>query len=196
MLLSFPDYDTAIGDGDRPRAARRSRIRAGHVMQLLYIANRYEFRRDRTTLAEGAVVVCDRYLASSVAYGEAQGLDAGWLVDDAEASAAAVADACCSNPARSVAARKQRARDRYERDLALLARVRESYWRQAAQPVMGAHRRFAGQRCGDARSRSARSGHDSGCCKRPHLARARRRQRPARRRPASRRSSPHRRPGQ
>ena len=46
-------------------------------MQLLYIANRYEYRpRSSGWLAAGAVVVCDRYLASSIAYGEAQGLDA------------------------------------------------------------------------------------------------------------------------
>ena len=50
-------------------------------MQLLYIANRYEYRPQiEQWLASGAVVVCDRYLASSIAYGEAQGLDSAWLV--------------------------------------------------------------------------------------------------------------------
>ena len=32
-----------------------------------------------TLLSDGAVVICDRYLASSIAYGEAQGLDPAWL---------------------------------------------------------------------------------------------------------------------
>jgi hypothetical protein len=32
-------------------------------------------------LARGTILLCDRYLASSVAYGEAQGLDAAWLTE-------------------------------------------------------------------------------------------------------------------
>ena len=50
-------------------------------MQLLYVANRYE-RKPRPRSAgwrAGPMLVCDRYVASSVAYGEAQGLDAAWL---------------------------------------------------------------------------------------------------------------------
>ena len=46
-------------------------------MQLLYIANRYEARpMIERELAQGTVLVCDRYVASSIAYGETQGLDA------------------------------------------------------------------------------------------------------------------------
>jgi thymidylate kinase len=45
-------------------------------MQLLYIANRFEYKpRLDLWLAAGDVVICDRYRASSVAYGEAHGLD-------------------------------------------------------------------------------------------------------------------------
>ena len=33
------------------------------------------------TLDGGLTLVCDRYTASSVAYGEAQGLDGAWLVE-------------------------------------------------------------------------------------------------------------------
>ena len=51
-------------------------------MQLLYVANRFEYKpRLDLWLANGDVVVCDRYRASSVAYGEAQGLDPAWLED-------------------------------------------------------------------------------------------------------------------
>ena len=51
-------------------------------MQLLYVANRYEWKPEiERALAAGQIVLCDRYLASSVAYGEAQGLDPGWLID-------------------------------------------------------------------------------------------------------------------
>src|SRR5690606_15751852 len=78
-LLSFPAYETAIGT-EISHALRGLRDYGPEVMQLLYIANRYELKpqieRER---ARGTFVICDRYLASSVAYGEAQGLDPGWL---------------------------------------------------------------------------------------------------------------------
>ena len=51
-------------------------------MQLLYIANRYERRPDLDRWqAAGIALVCDRYVASSVAYGEAHGLDPAWLAE-------------------------------------------------------------------------------------------------------------------
>ena len=78
-LLSFPDYTTSIG-GEIEKALHGKREYDADVMQLLYIANRYEYRpRIVATMAAGGVIVCDRYLASSVAYGEAQGLDPEWL---------------------------------------------------------------------------------------------------------------------
>jgi dTMP kinase len=80
-LLSFPDYETAIG-AEIGRALHGERDYAPDTMQLLYVANRYEKRgRIEAWLAEGCVVVCDRYMASSIAYGEAQGLDGAWLTD-------------------------------------------------------------------------------------------------------------------
>ncbi len=44
-LLSFPDYGTPIGE-EIERALRGARNYAPDVMQLLYVANRYEWRRD------------------------------------------------------------------------------------------------------------------------------------------------------
>jgi dTMP kinase len=130
--LSFPDYDTPIGQ-EIARALAGERDYPPEVMQLLYVANRFEYkpRLDRW-LTVGDVVICDRYRASSVAYGEAQGLDPAWLDEIqrglAEASVTILLDIA---PATAVA-RKASGRDRYERDLGLLARVRESYRRQAA----------------------------------------------------------------
>jgi dTMP kinase len=133
-FLSFPDYDTAIG-AEIGRALRGERDYAADVMQLLYIANRYEYRpRIEHWLASGAVVVCDRYLASSVAYGEAHGLDAGWLTAAQTHLPAPSLTLLLDIAPDASLARKQRDRDRYEQDLQLLARVRESYLRQAAQP--------------------------------------------------------------
>jgi dTMP kinase len=132
-FLSFPDYDTAIG-AEIGRALRGDRDYAADVMQLLYIANRYEYRpRIEQWLAAGAVVVCDRYLASSVAYGEAQGLDAEWLTATQTHLPPASLTLLLDIAPDASLSRKQRDRDRYEQDLQLLARVRESYLRQAAQ---------------------------------------------------------------
>src|SRR5690606_16014035 len=77
--LSFPDYATPIGREIRA-ALDGGRDFGPDVMQLLYVANRYEKKPlIESWLAAGAIVVCDRYVASSIAYGESQGLDAGWL---------------------------------------------------------------------------------------------------------------------
>jgi dTMP kinase len=133
-LLSFPDYTTAIG-GEIGKALHGEREYEADVMQLLYIANRYEYRpRIAATIAAGGIIVCDRYLASSIAYGEAQGLDPDWLTGvQSYLPQPALVLLLDIAPDASLQ-RKQIARDRYERDLALLGRVRASYDRQATQP--------------------------------------------------------------
>jgi dTMP kinase len=131
--LSFPDYETPIGREVGEALAGRREYGAD-VMQLLYIANRFEKKpRLLEWLAAGAIVVCDRYMASSIAYGEAQGLDAAWLAD-AQRNLPQPDATVLLDIAPEIAAERKRAnRDRYERDMALLARVRESYRRQAAE---------------------------------------------------------------
>jgi len=133
-FLSFPDYNTAIG-AEIARALQGQHDYAPDALQLLYIANRYE-RRPQVEgwLADGGVVVCDRYLASSVAYGEAQGLDSDWLVTVQRLLPQPSLTLLLDIPPDASLQRKQRDRDRYERDLALLGRVRASYLRQAAAP--------------------------------------------------------------
>lgn len=135
QLLSFPDYHTPIG-AEIGRALHGEREYDADVMQLLYVANRYEYRpRIRATIAEGGIVVCDRYLASTIAYGEAQGLDPNWLTAIQEHLPQPSLTMVLDIPPQASLERKQLARDRYERDLALLDRVRASYRRQAAQPT-------------------------------------------------------------
>jgi dTMP kinase len=130
-LLSFPAYETPIGAEIR-RALDGDRDWAADVMQLLYIANRYEARPlIERELAQGTILVCDRYMASSIAYGESQGLDAAWL-RDMQRHLPQPDLTFLLDIAPDVSARRKAAdRDKYERDLALLARVRESYLRQA-----------------------------------------------------------------
>jgi dTMP kinase len=131
-LLTFPDRTTPIGQ-EIERALRGTRDYTADVMQLLYVANRYEWKpeieRERN---DGTVLICDRYLASSVAYGEAEGLDPVWLLD-VQKHLPQPDITFLLDIAPEVSARRKTAdRDKYEQDLALLARVRDSYLRQAA----------------------------------------------------------------
>jgi dTMP kinase len=131
-LLSFPAYDTAIGT-EIERALRGARDYSPEVMQLLYVANRYEWKPQiAQELARGTILLCDRYLASSIAYGEAQGLDPAWLVE-VQTHLPQPDLTCLLDIAPTVSAeRKTAGRDKYEQDLDLLSRVRASYLRQAA----------------------------------------------------------------
>jgi dTMP kinase len=131
--IAFPDYASPIGQEIRT-ALHGGRDYAADTIQLLQIANRHQWKPEiERWLADGRVIISDRYAASSVAYGEAQGLDPAWLT---------ATQAYLPKPAVTVlldiapdvaAARKAQNRDSYERDLAMLARVRLSYLRQAAQ---------------------------------------------------------------
>jgi thymidylate kinase len=97
------------------------------------VANRYERKDDlRRWLDGGLILVCDRYVASSVAYGEAFGLDPAWLTDMQKFLPAPALTIMLDIAPDTAARRKAVDRDRYERDLALLARVRDSYHRQAS----------------------------------------------------------------
>ena len=79
--ISFPDYDTPVGR-EIARALAGEREFGPDVMQLLYVANRCEYRpKIDMWLGAGDVVMCDRYRASSIAYGEAHGLDPVWLAE-------------------------------------------------------------------------------------------------------------------
>jgi thymidylate kinase len=80
---------------------------------------------------QGRVLVCDRYVASSIAYGEAQGVDPVWLADVQRRLPQPALTVLLDIAPETSLDRKQAARDRYERDLPLLARVRASYGRQA-----------------------------------------------------------------
>ena len=129
--MSFPDYGTSIGE-EIARALQGERDYGPDVMQLLYVANRYERKADLVRwLDAGLIVICDRYVASSVAYGEAQDLDTEWLIQMQRFLPAPQMTFLLDIPPELAASRKAIERDRYERDLALLTRVRTSYLRQA-----------------------------------------------------------------
>ena len=132
-LVAFPDYATSIGE-EIARALQGERDYGADVMQLLYIANRYERKPDlQRWLDGGLILVCDRYTASSIAYGEAQGLDPAWLAEAQKFLPPPALTIMLDIAPETAAGRKAIDRDRYERDLGMLAAVRESYRRQAVE---------------------------------------------------------------
>src|SRR6266566_8430394 len=113
-LVSFPDYGTSIGE-EIARALQGEREYDPDVMQLLYVANRYERKPDlQRWLDGGLVLVCDRYTASSVAYGEAQGLDPVWLTDAQKYLPPAALTIMLDIAPETAVHRKAVDRDRYE----------------------------------------------------------------------------------
>jgi dTMP kinase len=131
-LVSFPDYGTSIGE-EIARALSGERDYGPDVMQLLYIANRYERKPDlQRWLDGGLILVCDRYVSSSVAYGEALGLDPAWLVEMQKFLPPPAITIMLDIAPETAVQRKAADRDRYERDLAMQGRVRESYRHQAS----------------------------------------------------------------
>ncbi len=134
-LLSFPDYGTSIGE-ELARALQGEREYGADVMQLLFVANRHE-RREAILewVAGGLILVCDRYRASTIAYGEALGLETTWLDDIQRLLPRADLTIFIDIAPATAANRKAHGRDRYESDKSLLERVRASYQRQAADPT-------------------------------------------------------------
>jgi dTMP kinase len=131
--FSFPAYETTIGR-ELQEALHGGRQYGPDVMQLLYVANRHERAEEiRRALEAGAVIICDRYIASSVAYGEAQGLDAGWLRDIQRLLPVPDLTILLDIAPETAVQRKAVGRDRYERDRELQTSVRASYLRQAEE---------------------------------------------------------------
>jgi dTMP kinase len=132
--VTFPDYSTPIGQ-EIGHALQARRHFTPDVLQLLFVANRYEWKpRIVEMLNGGTHVICDRYVASSVAYGDAQGADPVWLADVQRLLPQPAVTVVLDIEPELAARRKAANRDAFERDLALLARVRQSYLRQATQP--------------------------------------------------------------
>ncbi|RME50563.1 MAG: dTMP kinase, partial [Deltaproteobacteria bacterium] len=127
LRLAFPAYETPIGREIGAFLSGGVEIPL-HVRHLLYAANRYEFKAQiERSVAEGTIVLIDRYSASGIVYGMAHGLPRGWLEAlEAELPAPDFVFFLDLSP-ETARRRKRTARDRYERNLPLLATCRRLY---------------------------------------------------------------------
>jgi len=80
VIMDFPDYATPIGmeiraflDGKRDYPSE--------AKHLLFSANRWEKKKEIENMVQnGTLVVMNRYWQSNLVYGEANGMDPGWLL--------------------------------------------------------------------------------------------------------------------
>ncbi len=133
-LTGFPDYATPLG---REIAAflRGERDFPPQARQLLYAANRWERAGViRDWLASGRTVVVDRYIASGIAYGAAQGLDLDWMLELERGLPVPDLTVLLDIPPEVSLARKRTGRDAYEERTELLSRARDTYLALAKAP--------------------------------------------------------------
>jgi dTMP kinase len=130
----FPDYATPLGQ-EITAFLRGQRVYPAEARQLLYAANRWERAAEiRAWLADGRAVVVDRYIASGVAYGAAQGLDMAWMLSVEQGLPPAGLTILLDITPDVSLARKTTARDAYEARLDLLAQARDAYLTLAREP--------------------------------------------------------------
>jgi len=130
----FPDYATPLGH-EITAFLRGERDYPAEARQLLYTANRWERAAElRAWLAEGRAIVVDRYIASGVAYGAAQGLDLDWMLAVERGLPPADLTILLDITPEVSLARKTTARDAYEARTDLLARARDAYLTLAREP--------------------------------------------------------------
>lgn len=130
----FPDYATPLGH-EITAFLRGERDYPAEARQLLYTANRWERAAElRAWLAEGRAIVVDRYIASGVAYGAAQGLAMDWMLAVERGLPPADLTILLDITPEVSLARKTTARDAYEARTDLLARARDAYLTLAREP--------------------------------------------------------------
>jgi dTMP kinase len=131
-ILAFPDYSTPVGKEIETFLSGR-RDYTPRVRHILFAANRWEKHDEiERQLSSNDVLIVDRYSESNLAYGVASGLPLKWLVNLEEGlpktDIVFVLDA---SPSSLFGRRK--GRDRYESDVSLQQKARESYLSLAKQ---------------------------------------------------------------
>src|SRR5215212_4587893 len=134
QLIGFPDYSTPLGEVIA-QFLRSEYSFPLEVRQHLYAANRWERVAEiRKWLQSGNAIVVDRYSASNIAYGVAQGLDAGWIRNiESRLPPADITLLLDISPQVSLE-RKPYQRDAYEGRLDLLDGARKAYLSLARDP--------------------------------------------------------------
>ena len=127
QVLSFPDYSTPLGAEISLYLCGRRNFSC-EVRQLLFTANRWEHAPEiRKWLADGEVVIVDRYIGSGIAYGLVQGLNESWVWNLEKGLPVPHLTILLDILPEVSLRRKEIGRDTYEEQMALLSAVRQTY---------------------------------------------------------------------
>lgn len=126
--LSFPDYHTPIGKEIKSFLSG-NRSYPAELQHLLFAANRWEKSDEiKSYLRAGDALIVNRYTASNLAYGMANGFDAGWLTNLENGLPKANLVIVLDAPPHSLSSRRPRSsKDAYERSSALQSKAQKAY---------------------------------------------------------------------
>lgn len=126
-VTSFPDYETEIGREIKEFLYGRRRY-PFEVAHILFAANRWE-KKDyiKALLSSNDFIIVNRYTASNIVYGTANGLDREWLWNLERGLPRPDLTIVLDVDPEVAKARKEKRTDSYEKDLDLQKEVRRIY---------------------------------------------------------------------
>ncbi|MCK9578259.1 dTMP kinase [bacterium] len=139
-LFSFPNYDRPIGKL-LDNYLNSSYELEGEVLALIYYADFVDARKKiQKALEEGFVIICDRYLTSTITYQDIQGVDVNNIISLTEKFAIPKPDiAIYLSISPETSAKRKFAEkgnlDRHEKDLIFLDKVIKKYIKNAENNV-------------------------------------------------------------
>jgi thymidylate kinase len=150
VALSFPRYKTVLGSAIE-RHLRKEIYMADAVrdlshaaedpmvFQTMMVTDKYDAAPAiEAALANGAIVIADRWWQSAYCYGVADGLPKEWLLRAHRRLPQADLNFWINIPPEEAHKRRPKARDRYEEDRAKQAQVRDNYndlWAGTDEPI-------------------------------------------------------------
>ncbi len=124
--IAFPDYNTPLGKEIKKFLQGKIDLKP-EVRQLLYVANRWERKKDMEEwLKKEIFIIADRYIPSGLAYGLANGLDLNWMLKLEEGLPKADM-VIVINISTETSYNREKEKDIYEKDKIFLEKVRNSY---------------------------------------------------------------------
>jgi dTMP kinase len=128
VRMSFPDYDTRIGEEIKSFLSGGRRYPT-ELQHLLFAANRWEKLEEiKSCIRAGETIIVNRYTESNLAYGMANGLDAVWLANLEKGLPRADLVIVLDAPPRSLSWRRPgSSKDVYEKSSALQDKAQKAY---------------------------------------------------------------------
>jgi dTMP kinase len=127
VRIDFPDYSTPVGK-EIKQFLDGKRDYPDEVKMILLSANRWEKKiQIENIVGKGTIVIMNRYYQSNLVYGISKGLKLDWLLSlDEGMPKADLVIVIDINP-KTLVRRSKNVVDTFEKDLALIGRVKKNY---------------------------------------------------------------------